>query len=289
MWQRSSIVRAARSLAPAISPLVPALATGLALTAGAVTHAASAGRGEPLVYFDGSLGGVPHDAPCWEFFSFGPLSDPVNEDGAVVLGPTTDNGAHYWTQTLVPFSFDDGASITATLKVTWSSYYGQFPLKRAGYYITLTDKLGRVALLGVTSDLIVLATADQNWSNQTYEHDATDGYHVYTLAFNGNECQAFIDGKLVLTDAVGGGSGVPNTATFGDLSVLTSSHTHTALVVVEGIPDCASGDLDCNGVVDGADLGVLLSAWGTNACAADLNFDGVVNGADLGVLLGNWG
>jgi hypothetical protein len=56
------------------------------------------------------------------------------------------------------------------------------------------------------------------------------------------------------------------------------------------ICDC-TGDLTADGIVNGADLGVMLSAWGgcTGGCAADLNRDGVVNGADLGVLLNNWG
>ena len=50
-------------------------------------------------------------------------------------------------------------------------------------------------------------------------------------------------------------------------------------------------DLNGDGVVDGADLGLLLGAWGACAasCEADLNGDGVVDGADLGLLLGAWG
>jgi len=48
------------------------------------------------------------------------------------------------------------------------------------------------------------------------------------------------------------------------------------------------GDLNGDGVVDGADLGVLLSAWG-GAGGADLNGDGVIDGADLGILLSAWG
>ncbi|MFG0274105.1 MAG: choice-of-anchor tandem repeat NxxGxxAF-containing protein [Phycisphaerales bacterium] len=49
-------------------------------------------------------------------------------------------------------------------------------------------------------------------------------------------------------------------------------------------------DLTGDGVVDGADLGLLLGAWGPCAgCPADLNGDGVVDGADLGLLLGAWG
>jgi hypothetical protein len=54
-------------------------------------------------------------------------------------------------------------------------------------------------------------------------------------------------------------------------------------------------DLNFDGMVNGADLGVLLGAWGrissTSASqqSPDLNGDGVVNGADLGILLGSWG
>lgn len=61
----------------------------------------------------------------------------------------------------------------------------------------------------------------------------------------------------------------------------------------DGVPDsCGApcpGDVDGNGAVDGADLGLLAGAWGTNNSDADLNSDGVVDGADLGILLGSWG
>lgn len=54
--------------------------------------------------------------------------------------------------------------------------------------------------------------------------------------------------------------------------------------------DACPGDINLDGVVDGADLGLVLSAWGGNgADGADLNFDGTVNGADLGLLLAAWG
>lgn len=47
-----------------------------------------------------------------------------------------------------------------------------------------------------------------------------------------------------------------------------------------------SPDLNGDGKVDGADLGLVLSAWG--GTAADLDGDGVTNGADLGILLAEW-
>jgi len=49
-------------------------------------------------------------------------------------------------------------------------------------------------------------------------------------------------------------------------------------------------DLNCDGRVDGNDLGALLGLWGPCAapCAADFNGDGIVDGNDLGTLLGQW-
>ncbi|MEE2681851.1 MAG: choice-of-anchor B family protein [Planctomycetota bacterium] len=48
-------------------------------------------------------------------------------------------------------------------------------------------------------------------------------------------------------------------------------------------------DLDSNGAVNGADLTILLAAWGTNDPLADLNGDRTVGGADLAILLAAWG
>jgi formylglycine-generating enzyme required for sulfatase activity len=49
------------------------------------------------------------------------------------------------------------------------------------------------------------------------------------------------------------------------------------------------GDITGNGVVDGADLGALLTTWGAPQGQGDLNGDGTVDGADLGLLLTKWG
>ena len=58
---------------------------------------------------------------------------------------------------------------------------------------------------------------------------------------------------------------------------------------IDGCDPAVPGDLNADGVVNGADLGILLGAWGAAAGNfADLNQDGSVNGIDLGVLLGNW-
>ncbi len=60
-----------------------------------------------------------------------------------------------------------------------------------------------------------------------------------------------------------------------------------------GVPDecdppANPADLNHDGTVDGADLGLLLAVWGERDRDADLNNNGVVDGADLGLLLAEW-
>ena len=47
-------------------------------------------------------------------------------------------------------------------------------------------------------------------------------------------------------------------------------------------------DLDGSGVVDGADLAIILAAWGTSG-PGDLDGSGIVDGADLAIVLAAWG
>jgi hypothetical protein len=62
-----------------------------------------------------------------------------------------------------------------------------------------------------------------------------------------------------------------------------------------GVPDeCEEGcddspDLNGDGCVNGADVGLILSVWGSsNPAYGDLNCDGTVNGADFGIVLAGW-
>ena len=63
---------------------------------------------------------------------------------------------------------------------------------------------------------------------------------------------------------------------------LTARRGHTATAAGP------RGDLDGDGTVGGADLGLLLAAWGGSG-PADLDGDGVVGGGDLGLLLAAYG
>lgn len=48
------------------------------------------------------------------------------------------------------------------------------------------------------------------------------------------------------------------------------------------------GDVNGDGIVNGADLALLLGAWNSADLVADLDGNGIVNGSDLAILLGNW-
>ena len=52
--------------------------------------------------------------------------------------------------------------------------------------------------------------------------------------------------------------------------------------------DSIPGDLNGDGQVNGADVGIFLALWGTSDPTADINGNGTVEGGDLGLLIANW-
>jgi len=76
----------------------------------------------------------------------------------------------------------------------------------------------------------------------------------------------------------------------GDLFFSTFGGGDRVLRVSRFSVTACPADLNRDGAVDGADLGLLLNAWGGSAGEpADLNADRVVDAADLGLLLAAWG
>jgi len=67
----------------------------------------------------------------------------------------------------------------------------------------------------------------------------------------------------------------------------SSTTVGSSSLVMNGVPATIIGDINGDGVVNGADLGLLLSGWGQPG-PTDLNNDGTTTGADLGLLLSHW-
>ena len=64
-----------------------------------------------------------------------------------------------------------------------------------------------------------------------------------------------------------------------------------SLAVTLNLVPARPADITGNGVVDGADLGLLLASWGScgTPCPTDLDRNGATDGGDLGILLADWG
>ena len=77
-----------------------------------------------------------------------------------------------------------------------------------------------------------------------------------------------------------------NASDLGAGSVVEAAVDGLEVRVIE-CDDASGPDLDGNGVVNGADLAILLGNWGGSG-TGDLDGNGTVNGADLAALLGAW-
>jgi hypothetical protein len=138
---------------------------------------------------------------------------------------------------------------------------------------------------------------------------------LYNFGFDANQALLDIDGianlggGFTLTGGTQTGiGGVPAEIqfSFDAMNAAPGTYTRTVQISVsdENIPGAASAvvsltleatietsgipaDLDGNGVVNGADLAILLGQWGIDG-TADLDGSGAVDGADLAILLGSW-
>ena len=77
------------------------------------------------------------------------------------------------------------------------------------------------------------------------------------------------------------------------IDIRASENTNTILrprleVTFRSAVQYRLGDLDRNGIVDGADLARLLNEWDRPSVCCDLDNDGTVGGNDLGILLAHW-
>ncbi len=106
-------------------------------------------------------------------------------------------------------------------------------------------------------------------------------------------------GTVYLVYSIGSGGGRTNR--LGSINLQTGNFSSIAQLGSAGfasnlglsfVPPSCDGDTNGDNFVDGADLSVLLSNFGSTVVPGtfgDLNDDGVVNGADLSVLLGSFG
>ena len=114
-------------------------------------------------------------------------------------------------------------------------------------------------------------------------HTAGDAIRI--CAFINGGGHDFVSNQVVGTLGGGGNLGEPRFVNFNDIP-----GDQFFTVPTDGPGGGCFGDLNDDGVINGADFGSLLASWGACAgCPADLNMDDEVNGADVGLMLSVWG
>ncbi len=139
----------------------------------------------------------------------------------------------------------------------------------------------------------------------TFTGQSGDTYRLEFFANDACDPSGFGEGEIFLgwAEVVAAGSSTPFdvdiSAVVEDGQVLTATATQLSTGNTSAFSACATiegdsgipGDLDGDGDVDQADLGILLGDWGCTGgdCEGDVDGDGDVDQADLGELLGNYG
>ena len=155
--------------------------------------------------------------------------------------------------------------------------------------------------------------------NITMDEDLNDGFHIWTMEWTPDVIRTFVDGEYVWAinisnpDAFSGHEFhtphffIINLAVGGNFTGIFNSNGITAPLPAEylidyvriydnghtilggsGLEEDCPADINGDGFVDAADLGLLLAAWGLQG-NTDVNGDGMTDAADLGIVLAAWG
>ena len=137
------------------------------------------------------------------------------------------------------------------------------------------------------AELYVWDVAQSQWGNAA----GLVGQNRYADSWAGNRDEALVASITQNVANYVAADGTVRFMVYAERVADETFHDYAAVTVTSLASGGCTGDLNGDGSVDGADLGVTLSQWGSScgSCSADLNDDGAVDGADLGVLLSAWG
>ncbi len=279
---------------------------GLAATCGAAVwlgalSVAAAGFGGTCARYDSSKGMLPSEQG-WDMVGRGPSTAEVvggvlHQSTMPFANPTCPGPPRqaqflYWLAS-ESFDFADGAAFEAEVQIV-ASEYGINPCDgwaRPGFAMAMQDSTGRFFWIGIGENEVFLANNPYLDFGQPglveAGYSTAGGYHLFRLEANASGATLRIDGREILS--IGNGARIAGgpSAYIGDGTSWTNSEALIKGFALES-GSCCTGDLNGDGAVDGADLGLLLGGWGSGG-TGDLNGDGNVDGADLGLLLGAWG
>lgn len=191
------------------------------------------------------------------------------EDTTMVVGAYLDDPNGLESGSAYVFDFS-GGTWTQTQKLTapdgmMDDFFGR--------YVDITD--GRIVCGAPKHDNL-----DDN-AGAAYVYTLIDDQWVMTSKLESTDPE--ITGEFGHDVAING-----DTALIGAWRELNTNPTGAAYIYDLTMFDC-TGDLNFDGVVDAADLGILVANFGTTSEAADINGDGIVDAADLGLIVSAFG
>ena len=161
-----------------------------------------------------------------------------------------------------------GASSRNGQKASFSSYGSKLAFVAPGQSIYTTDRTGSSGYSAGDYTTI---------DGTSFSSPYAAGVAALILSVNPSLSAAQVESIMQSTCSDMGTSGYDAFTGWGMLNAEAA--------VIAALP--CEEDLNDDGTVNGADLGLLLGAWGT--ATYDLTGDNVVNGEDLGILLAAWG
>ncbi len=221
--------------------------------------------------------------------AFGEDSNATGVDGDQANNSSADSGAAYvfvrsgnsWTQQAYLKASNTGAVDLFGISVAVSENTVVVGARREDSSATgVNGDQANNDAIDSGAAYVFMRKAD-TWAQQAYLKSSNSGAGDYFGYFVSVSGETFAVGAPYEASSATGVNGNQSDNSMGFSG---------AAYVFRIAPPCRS-DLNDDSVVDGADLGILLSAWskGLTETNADLNSDGVVDGVDLGVLLNDWG
>ena len=165
-----------------------------------------------------------------------------------------------------------GASSRNGQKASFSSYGSKLAFVAAGQSIYTTDRTGTNGY-GAGDYTTIDGTS--------FSSPYAAGVAALILSVNPSLSAAQVESIMQTTCRDMGTAGFDTLTGWGMLNAEAA--------VRAAQPSSCPSDFNNDDVVDGIDLGILLSSWGQSNSTADLNGDNLVDGNDLGILLSSWG
>jgi hypothetical protein len=147
------------------------------------------------------------------------------------------------------------------------AYFVESSQSRNYLVVERTGKAPVAVARSFNSTLEIASATQVDYNGDGFLDDAHCGF------FNDNNLGLSDDGEVYFVGRV--------------TSALTGLNVGDGVFVIS-LPSACVGDLNADGIVDAADLGTLLGAWGTPG-ATDLDGNGTTGAEDLALLLGAWG